>query len=474
MITQMKRIKKTVKVISYSFIYTIVFILIFLIFFTLYMCYFDNLYKDKILPNVYVDNINFGGSKKEDVEKYYQNKNSLFKKTNLYLNYKNETATFSGTILNIKYDEKLLSNHAFSIGRSTSFFTAIYQKIKSFLNIGKFYFPSTITYEEKPISEYLENIDDKYSVPAEDALFKFEKGKVTAFKQEKNGLEIKIDDTKFLMEKEIFNLKNNFKEKINITIVDKIIAPEITLEKSNSFGIVEKVGEGKSDYSGSIPERIHNVILAASKFNGVLIPKNEVFSFNKYIGDISGATGYKKAYIIKNGKTVLGDGGGVCQISTTVFRAALNTGLPIIERWAHAYRVHYYENDMKPGFDSTVFDPSNDLKFKNDLPSSLLIQTEINKEKNLVYIYFYGKRDGRKAEISDATLWDIFPAPPNQYQDDPTLKKGIIKQVDWAAIGTKSKFHYKVTDKNNKTIIDQDFYSNYRPWAAVYLRGISD
>jgi vancomycin resistance protein YoaR len=91
------------------------------------------------------------------------------------------------------------------------------------------------------------------------------------------------------------------------------------LAQTNNFGIEELIGVGTSNFTHSAPERVYNVTLATSKFNGVLIPKGAVISFNDLVGDISSLTGYKQAYVIKNGRTVLGDGGGVCQVSTTLF-----------------------------------------------------------------------------------------------------------------------------------------------------------
>ena len=252
-----------------------------------------------------------------------------------------------------------------------------------------------------------------------------------------------------------------------------IIEPEITLAEANSFGIEELIGEGKSDYSHSIPERIHNIILASSKFNGVLIPKDKTFSFNDAVGDISSLTGYKPAYIIKGGKTVLGDGGGVCQVSTTLFRAALNSGLPIIERFPHAYRVLYYENDSKPGLDATVFAPSVDLKIKNNTANYILIQTEVDQNNNFLYFRFYGKKDNRQISVSTTIVWDVQPPPDPVYQDDPTLKRGITKQVDFAAWGGKASFDYKVIYSNGQ-IEEKKFFSTYRPWQAVFLVGIAD
>ena len=111
----------------------------------------------------------------------------------------------------------------------------------------------------------------------------------------------------------------------------------------NTYGIKELVGVGYSRFEGSHAERIHNIRTGSEKLNGMIIKPGETFSFVEALGDISRATGYKQAYIIKEGKTVLGDGGGICQVSSTLFRAALNVGLPIVERNAHAYRVAYYE-----------------------------------------------------------------------------------------------------------------------------------
>ena len=258
-----------------------------------------------------------------------------------------------------------------------------------------------------------------------------------------------------------------------ITVNPVILLPEITLASINNYGIEELIAEGRSNYSHSILTRIHNVLLAASKFNGVLIPPGKTLSFNETVGDISSLTGYQPAYIIKEGKTVLGDGGGVCQVSTTLFRAALNAGLPIVERTAHAYRVLYYENDMKPGFDATVFGPTVDLKIKNDTPAYILIQTEADEENNLLYFRLYGKKDNRKVEISPAILWDVAPPPDPKYQEDATLKKGVVKQIDFPAWGGKASFEYKVF-KDQKQVLDQKFYSSYRPWQAVYLVGTAD
>lgn len=433
----------------------------------------DRKLKNKIYPNVFIDNINFGGKTKDEVLNYFSAKNNQLLLINLFIVYKDDPiASFSAKKLGFAYDASGVADRAFLIGRSSHFPSKIYQKIAAIVNWQRFEFQSRINFDRSLIEEAISSIEEKYDKPARNALFKFERGKVISFRQEEKGQ--KLDSQKFYQE--IETAAQNLKEKpqdIKIRLSIVTIEPEITLGQANNFGIEEEIGVGKSDFTGSARERVHNIILASSKFNGVFIPKNKIFSFNEAVGDISSLTGYQPAYIIKEGKTVLGDGGGVCQVSTTLFRAALNAGLSIIERTAHAYRVSYYENDSRPGFDATVFAPSVDLKIKNDTPAYILIETEVDEEKNLLYFKFFGKKDERKTEIFNVSLWDVAPPPPPKYQDDPILKKGVIKQIDFPAWGGKASFDYKVI-KDEKTIFEKKFFSFYRPWQAVYLQGTAD
>jgi vancomycin resistance protein YoaR len=195
-----------------------------------------------------------------------------------------------------------------------------------------------------------------------------------------------------------------------------------------------------------------------------------VFSFNETVGEISAITGYKQAFIIKEGQTILGDGGGVCQTSSTLFRAVLAAGLPILERTAHAYRVSYYEQNYPVGFDATIFQPAPDFKFKNDTPRYVLIQMEFDEKKKYLAFSIYGTSDGRRAETSKPRIWDVVPPPPDLYIDDPTLLVGQIKQTEHAAKGAKVAFDWKVT-RGEEVLVERTFYSSYRPWQAVYLRG---
>lgn len=428
---------------------------------------------NKIYPNVYIDNKNFGFKSKAEVTNYFQKKSAALANVNFTIIYKQSpVATFSAQTLHLQYDGKTAAERAFLIGRSSNLPSRYYQKLISLFNLQRFDFNSQIEYDNGNLKDFLTVAEDSYNIAAKNALFKFENNKVVDFRKETDGLKISSDQLLKDFDSQVDSLKKTLNNK-NIVLNFEVIKAEIKLADINNYGIEEFIAEGKSDYTHSIPQRVHNVILAASKFNGVLIPKGQVFSFDQTIGDISSLTGYQPAYIIKDGKTILGDGGGVCQVSTTLFRAALNAGLPIVERHAHDYRVGYYENDSQPGFDATVFAPSVDLKIKNDTPGYILIETEVDSKKNLLYFRLFGKKDNRKIEISRSTVYDIVPALETKYQDDPTLKKGVVKQVDFSAAGSKTSFTYKVSNKETSGI-NQTFYSVYRPWAAVYLVGTAN
>ena len=181
-------------------------------------------------------------------------------------------------------------------------------------------------------------------------------------------------------------------------------------------------------------------------------------------------TGFKQAYVIKQGKTELDVGGGVCQVSTTLFRAMLDAGLDITERQEHAYRVSYYEEDSPPGYDATVFIPKPDLKFVNDTGHYVLIQNIIDmKNKKLTY-EIYGTSDGRKTELSNYRKWNASPAPPDKYIDDPTLPNGKVIQDEHSIPGLNVAFDWKVM-RNGEVVHQKTFESHYVPWGAVYRRG---
>ena len=240
--------------------------------------------------------------------------------------------------------------------------------------------------------------------------------------------------------------------------------------KAAELGITQLIATGTTYYAGSSQERMTNIGAATAQFQGVLIKPGETFSFNKYLGDVSLDKGFAEALIIFNGRTVTGVGGGVCQVSTTVFRAAFAAGFPIIERWPHAYRVSWYERGFGPGLDATVFSPDVDFEFKNDTPYHLLIEAYANHAAGRVTFKFYSTPDGRQVVVATPLIENVVPHPPDKLEDDPTLPVGVTRQVDYAVDGADVTVNRTVT-RDGQVISQDRVFTRYQPWQAVFKVG---
>ena len=262
----------------------------------------------------------------------------------------------------------------------------------------------------------------------------------------------------------------------SIALVFKEDKPALTDDMTgDQLGIRELVQSTTTYFYGSSAERIHNIKTAADRFHGLMVPPGQTFSMAQALGDISLDNGYAEALIILGDQTIKGVGGGVCQVSTTLFRTAFLAGYPIVERHPHAYRVGYYEqksngaSDPKlAGLDATVFVPLVDLKFTNDTPYWLLMETYV-KGYSLTW-KFYSTSDGRSVEWNSTGPTNTVPAPDPLYRENPDLTQGQINQVDWAAEGadiTITRFVYK----NGNTYLQDQITTHYSPWRAIYEYG---
>jgi vancomycin resistance protein YoaR len=243
----------------------------------------------------------------------------------------------------------------------------------------------------------------------------------------------------------------------------------------DQLGIRELVESTTSYFYGSSKERIQNIRTAASRFQGLLVAPGQTFSMAQALGDISLDNGYAEALIILGDQTITGVGGGVCQVSTTLFRAAFYAGFPINERHPHAYRVGYYEqrsdgssDPSLAGLDATVFVPLVDFKFTNDTPYWLLMETDV--EGYSLTWKFYSTSDGRTVSWQSTGPTNIVPAPDPQYTENPKLAKGVINQTDWSADGADITVT-RVVYLGGSIHIQDEFQTHYQPWRAVYEYG---
>lgn len=326
-------------------------------------------------------------------------------------------------------------------------------------------------YQLDKINIYTQNIAKSFTKDPIDAVFKFQNGQVTEFKPAQNGIIVNPDSLSQEIMASFINLEKSNEKQEKLIPSFESIEPKIKNSDVNDLGIKELLGKGTSTFWHSSAIRNINITKGSSIVNRILVAPGDTFSFVKSLGEVSLAAGYKQAYIIRQGKTELDVGGGVCQVSTTLFRAMLDAGLNITERKNHAYRVSYYEEDSKPGFDATVFIPSPDLKFVNDTAHHVLIQSVLDMDNRRLTYEIYGTSDGRKVNISNYRQWDSTPPPPDVWIDDPTLPAGKVVKDEQAIRGLKTAFDWTVTDKDGNILHQKTFQSNFAAWAAVYRRG---
>ena len=264
----------------------------------------------------------------------------------------------------------------------------------------------------------------------------------------------------------------------NLELVVNFTQPQVGDDASGEdLGIRELVASHTSYFYGSSGSRIQNIQVAASRFHGVLVPPGETFSMAEVLGTISLDDGYAEALIIFGGRTIKGVGGGVCQVSTTLFRTAFFGGFPIVERHPHAYRVGYYEqtagggiNARLAGLDATVFVPVVDFKFTNDTPNWLLMETYTNAAGRSLTWKFYSTSDGRTVEWNTTGPLNVVPPPEPLYEENPELAQGEIKQVDWEAEGADVSVTRTVT-RGGQVYFTDTINTHYMPWRAVYQYG---
>lgn len=247
--------------------------------------------------------------------------------------------------------------------------------------------------------------------------------------------------------------------------------------KAKQLGITELVSSYTSYFYGSSSERIQNITTAAGRFHGVLVPPGATFSMSDVLGDVSLDNGYAEALIIFGNRTIQGVGGGVCQVSTTLFRTVFFGGFPVVERYPHAYRVYYYEqtagggNDSDlAGLDATVFAPLVDFKFINDSPNWLLMETYVDGPGRSLTWKFYSTSDGREVEWHTSGLKNIEDPPKPLYEENPDLAKGEIEQVDWEVEGADVTVRRTVL-RGGDVLYEDTFTTHYLPWRAVYQYG---
>jgi vancomycin resistance protein YoaR len=331
-----------------------------------------------------------------------------------------------------------------------------------------------IALDSEQLRAYLQNRASRINSQPADARMYFDDdtSELVLIEAHRTGLVLDVDQS-------IVEIQSQLQEGVhNIDLVVEKTYPDITADTTaEELGIRELIESQTSYFYGSDDSRINNISTASAKFHGVFVAPGETFSMVDQLGDISLDEGYSEAWIILGDRTIKGVGGGVCQVSTTLFRTVFFSGLQVVERHPHAYRVLYYEqradgsnNPNLAGLDATVYVPVVDFKFTNDTGQWLLMETYVNENYRTLTWKFYGATDGRTVDWDTTGLKNKKDPPDPIYEENSSLSKGEIKQVDWAVEGATVTVTRNVY-RDGQMLWQDIFKTKYQPWAAVCQYG---
>ncbi len=325
---------------------------------------------------------------------------------------------------------------------------------------------------EEKVKFYLETLRPFINSPARDAKFVMEDDRVKEFQANQSGLSLNEEKTYNDLDS-VFKERNYRPAELSktVTVSVDIVQPNVLISDVNNLGIMDVVGVGYSTFKDSHTNRIKNIANAVKRLNGILIKPGEEFSSNKYAGPYTAENGFLPEMVIKGREIKPEIGGGMCQIWTTLFRTAMNSGMPISERRNHSLVVSYYADPVNgnPGTDATLYEPNVDFKFINDTGGYLLLQTSIDYKKQELVFTFWGKSDGRKGSYTHPEVTKWIPAGEPQEIIVTTLKPGERKCQN-AFRGAVTSFTYTIINSSSEKV-ERVFDSYYRPLPQICMVG---
>ncbi len=304
----------------------------------------------------------------------------------------------------------------------------------------------------------------------QDAQFKMEGNRVVAFAPSHGGRKTDVDAATAALEERFARADRLTAEEKTVALALVDVTPATTTDQVNDLGIKEPLGTGTSSYRNSPSNRIRNIRNGVKLLNGLLIAPGETFSAIKALAPFTPENGYYPELVIKGDKITPELGGGLCQIGTTTFRTALNTGLPIVERRNHSLVVSYYNDPSNgaPGTDATIYEPAPDLKFANDTGHYLMLQAEMIEETKQLRFTLWGTSDGRKGSYTPPVVQRWIPAGEQKDVPSPDLKPGDAPKCQEAHVGADASFDYTIV-KADGTSKTETFSSHYRPLPKICL-----
>ena len=398
---------------------------------------------DKICKNTYINYINIGELTKEQASKKLK---KVYNTENIEFKYNDKKFTILTKEIDFSYDIDKTVEQAYSLNREGSFIDNSKKTINSLMgdtNTIKL----SISYNKDKLKSYIESLSKEINVSVKSAKISIENSKIKIQKDEQ-GKNLEVD-------KSINNAINELeKGNTSIDLVVEEIEPDI--KKENLENIDTILGTYSTKFDSSVAGRSHNIALAAKSTSDVLLMPGESFSYNKHTGSRTTSNGYKNAPVIVQGVVQEGVGGGVCQVSSTLYNAVLYAGLEIESIKNHSIPSSY----VPKGRDATVSDGSIDFIFKNNLKYPVYIKNSVYGN-NLTCTIYGSSEDKQKIEILTNT--DSESEAPIKKVDDPTLPKGEEKQLEAGRKGYTVSTYRIYKDNNGNVLKKEKVYVSYYP-----------
>ncbi|EKQ58148.1 MULTISPECIES: VanW family protein [unclassified Clostridium] len=408
-------------------------------------------WEDKIYPGVTVQGVDLGGMTKEEAKnKLAESFNSAIENKKLSIVIGNKTYELIYSNINPQYDINGTVEHAYDFGKENGL-------LKKYMNIKsdgskKNDIPLGFSYNEEKLKAYEEKIKSDATQSAANATITI-KGNNFSITPEIEGQTVNLETLDKQL-KESINGALNSEDKVEIEV--ETTKPKITKEDLSK--IKGLMGTFSTNYSTSAPGRCNNIEIATSVVNGTIVMPGEVFSFNDVVGPRTVERGYQEAGTYVGNKVEPGIGGGICQVSTTLYRAAMKANLRSLERTNHSMAVGY----AQPGLDATVSYGYLDYKFKNTYDFPIYIQG-ITAGKVLSY-NIYGDPSALNGRTYDMVSEIIETIPPEtKVVPDSSLPVGKEEKDGTGVTGYKARSYQITYEKGveiNRELISNDTYAS--------------
>ncbi|MEM8529269.1 MAG: peptidoglycan binding domain-containing protein [Chloroflexota bacterium] len=344
------------------------------------------------------------------------------------------------------------------------------ERISSLLDVARDDGEISVSIDEQRLEAAVEDLAQVVNSPTAEPRVAFSNGALTIAQPGQTGWRLEQSEAVEAIREAIYEGDRT----LDLPVEE--LTPQVTAETLPELGIVEVVGEGKTSFAGSADYRITNIKAGAAQLNGVLIAPGEEFSFNTQIGAINEENGFVQGYAVIGNRTQLEWGGGVCQDSTTVFRAAFWAGLPITERHAHPFYISWYDDysfpeEAAPGMDAAIFTGVQDLKFVNDTENWLLMEALVDEVNQVMTVRLYGTKPNRTVTVSGPNIDNVVAPPATPvYLEDFTLAAGTVQQTDTARRGMDISV-YRIISENGVQQEPELFFTRFKAWPDVFVRG---